>query len=304
MISSRAVLISSSLRPSRPACHPGLSSRFVVSPGLPVPRLVSRSIVPLGPSRHLVLLSCHFYRYPVGFCPNSWRRRERQWEVAACGLFFFSCAVFLSSLSFASSLGSPRRGVGSFPFPTVAASAWVPHHLIRSVHLIRPHCPIISSHHGTEALVSVVCEASNDGMAVSSAHHLIPSSSWSVSPVISSHASRRASRPHIPGHQRGRDEGRSKQTNTQERGGTGTRNRGARRGEEQKRERQYNGDGTRTEQERQASKDNEDMRRNHEQEQDAPHPFSPDPLAAGSRRFAGLILSPAPGAWDGRTAIS
>lgn len=218
--------------------------------------------------------------------------------------FFFSCAVFLSSLSFASSLGSPRRGVGSFPFPTVAASAWVPHHLIRSVHLIRPHCPIISSHHGTEALVSVVFQASNDGMAVSSDHHLIPSSSWSVSPVISSHASRRASRPHIPGHQRGRDEGRSKQTNTQERGGTGTRNRGARRGEEQKRERQYNGDGTRTEQERQASKDNEDMRRNHEQEQDAPHPFSPDPLAAGSRRFAGLILSPAPGAWDERTAIS
>lgn len=35
-----------------------------------------------------------------------------------------------------------------------------------------------------------------------------------------------------------------------------------------------------------------------------PFIISPDPLAAGSRRFAGLILSPAPGAWDEQMKIS
>lgn len=218
---------------------------------------------------------------------------------------FFSCAVFLSSLSFASSLGSPRRGVGSFPFPTVAASAWVPHHLIRSVHLIRPHCPIISSHHGTEALVSVVFQASNDGMAVSSAHHLIPSPSWSVSPgrlvscvspghLVHIYRVINADGTKDEASKRTRKNGEGPGRETGEQDGAKNRNENG----------NTTGTGRWAAQERQASKDNEDMRRNHEQEQDAPHPFSPDPLAAGSRRFAGLILSPAPGAWDERTAIS
>ena len=116
-------------------------------------------------------------------------------------------------------------------------------------------------------------------------HHLIPSPSCSVSPAVSSHASRLASRPHIPGHQRGR-EGRSKQANTQnwdEKPGSKT-------GRRTERGRQDNGkrkNGTRT----MASKAGEGATGtcgNHAQEQNAPHSFSPDPLAAGSHLFAGL----------------
>lgn len=156
MISSRAVLISSSLRQSRPACRPGspfCSAPRSISP-LGSPCLGSFLVLSFRPV-HLVISSCSrviSIAIPSGLAPihGGEGSDNGRWQRA---VFFFSCAVFLSSLSFASSLGSPRRGVGSFPFPTVAASAWVPHHLIRSVHLIRPHCPIISSHHGTEALV-------------------------------------------------------------------------------------------------------------------------------------------------------
>lgn len=85
-----AVLISSSLRLS-----PRLPPRLV-APGLSfrsAPRASARfsfyrSARFISSSRHLVLLSCRFYRHPVGACPIHDGEGSRQRDMAACGLFF------------------------------------------------------------------------------------------------------------------------------------------------------------------------------------------------------------------------
>lgn len=195
MISSRAVLISSSLRPSRPACRPGLSSRLVVSPGLSVPSLRSTCRVSarscsigssrlISSSRYLVLLSCRVYRY-LGL-PHPWRRRE-QANGDASGAFLyapFSSAHYRSSCHLVLIIGAASTDV-------IISSS---HHLIRPARLTRPHCPISSRSGGVG-----VCHLSSkqrrhgghplgsSSHPIISSHHLIPSPSWSVSPAVSSH---------------------------------------------------------------------------------------------------------------------
>lgn len=277
-----AVLISSSLLPS-----PRLPPRSV-APGLSfrsAPRASARfsfyrSARFISSSRHLVLFSCRFYRHPVGACPihgGGLAAGAGNWDGG--GIFFmrrFPQLIIVSPVIRFSSSGaaSDRCGFDG------AVSTVPSHHLIRLVSLV----PIAPSHHGAEALVSVVFQASNNGMAVPRF-------------IISSHPRHGASRPpsrlmrlvwHLVPIYRvingdGKDEA-SKRTRK-----TGTRNRGVGRGEG----RNENGNTTGTgrwqhKNGKQASKGNGDIRRNHGQEQDSPHPFSPDPIAVGSHRFAGL----------------
>lgn len=196
-------LIATPIAPlAAPVCRP----RLVVSLGSPCVCsflvLSLRSFHLVIPSSRLILLS--FLSSSRRCLPHSWRRigswgRQLGWRRA-----------FLDAPFSSAHYRSPRHQVliigGAAPDRCGfdgAVSTVPSHHLIRLVSLV----PIAtSSHHGAEALVSVVFQASNYGMAVPrliiSSHHLIPSPSWSVLPVISSHASRRASLPHIPGHQR------------------------------------------------------------------------------------------------------
>ena len=181
--------------PIAPVCRlgsPFCSAPRSISPlGLVVSRLVpvlSVRPVLVSSSRHLILLSCRFYRYPVGACPNSWRRREQATGGGGVRSFFFSRAPFSPA-----HYHSPRHqvliigGASDRCGLDGTVSTVSSHHLIRIVSLV----PIVPSHHGAEALVSVVFQASNNGMAVPrfiiSSHHFIPSPSWSVSPAVSSH---------------------------------------------------------------------------------------------------------------------
>lgn len=240
MISSRAVLISSSLRPSRPACRPGLSSRLVVSPGLSVPSLRSTCRVSarscsigssrlVSSSRYLVLLSCRFYRY-LGL-PHPWRRREQATGTPA-GLFFTRrfpqlvviCLVIRLSSSGRRIVSVPHRGglgVGSsLSHPSGSSYSSPLSYLITE----RRRWCLSSFKQATTAWRP-------SPRFIISSHHLIPSPSWSVSSAVSSHASRWASRPHIPGHQRRRDENEASKRTRKNGEGTGTRNRGVGRDE-------------------------------------------------------------------------
>lgn len=235
MISSRAVLISSSLRQSRPACRPGspfCSAPRSISP-LGSPCLGSFLVLSFRPV-HIVISSSRLALLPFlsssrRGLPHSWRRigggdgRQRRWRRG-----FSLRAVFLSSLSFALSSGSHHRGDLDER----------DHFIISSVRLISliPHCPGSSWNGG--GIGPVIFQASNDGMAASrliiSSHYLIPSPSWSVSPgrlvsCVSSGVSH-----DTPGTSTSGRGGRNKQANTKKPGrvGDGTRNRGARRGEE------------------------------------------------------------------------
>lgn len=166
-------------------------------------------------------------------------------------------------------------------------------------------CRLVRRGRGAERFPIVVRaimgQASNEAMAS------IPSRSISSRLIISSHPPHETSRPssrpmrlanHLerippPGHQRGKsDDEASKRTRKNRKAGT--------RNEEQdgaktERTQQDNGE-KRSENGRQASKqrkDDEDIRRNHAQEQ-RPSSFSPDPLAVGSRRAIGLNQFPRP----------
>lgn len=191
-----AVLISSSLRPSRSACHPGspfCSAPRSVSPlglsclgSFPFYRFVRFSSRPLG---RLILFSCRFYRYHVGACPIHDGEGSRQRDVAACGLFSlvhrFPQLIIIRPVI---RLFQSRWRLIVPPPPCEPRRLFL---IISSARLVSLVPIATSSHHGAEALVSVVFQASNDGMAVPrliiSSHHFIPSPSWSVSPAVSSH---------------------------------------------------------------------------------------------------------------------
>lgn len=151
---------------------------------------------------------------------------------------FFSCAVFTSSLSFAHIIGFSSSGRRIVPFPAVASSSGVPHHLIR---LISPVSLPPLAHHGGGGACHLSSKQRryprHDGPS-SSSHPItgkVAAVAGSVSSVVSSCASRPPSRL-IPGHQRG-EWGRTKQSkrtrkNMRNRdGGTGEQN-GAKNGSE------------------------------------------------------------------------
>ena len=243
-------LIATPIAPlAAPVCRP----RLVVSLGSPCVCsflvLSLRSVHLVIPSSRLILLS--FLSSSRRCLPHSWRRigswgRQLGWRRD------FLYAPFSSA-----DYRSPRHQVliiGGGRRPIVVGSTG------RS-----RRCPLIissgSSHSSplphliTERrrwCLSYFKQATTTWRSLGSSSH----------PIISSHprhgascppfrlmASRRASRPHIPGHQRGRG-GRSKQANTQNR----DEKPGSRSGRRTKRERKYNGDGTMAAQERQASK--------------------------------------------------
>ena len=244
-------------------------------------------------SRPLVISSCSLVvsiAIPSGLAPIHDGEGSRQLEVAACGLFFSLVRRFPQLIIIRPVIGSSSTGRLIAPSPPWGLGVGSSRHLIRSVHLTRrPNCPISPSNGRRRGSVRRLSskQRRHGGFLGSSSH-----------PIISSHprheASRppsrlmrlgRASRPHIPGHQRGRG-GRSKQANTQNR----DEKPGSKTGRRTERGRQDNGkrkNGTRT----MASKAGEGATRtcgNHAQEQNAPHSFSPDPLAAGSHLFASL----------------
>lgn len=220
MISSRAVLISSSLRPSRPACHPGLSSRFVVSPGLPVPsprsacRVSARSCSigssgSSGSSRHLILLSCRFYRYPVGACPIHGGGLAAGMVGNGDGGGAFLYAPF-SSAHYRSHCHRVLI-IGAVSTDGIVSSS---HHLIiSSVRLISlvPRCPIISSRSGGVGACHLSSKQRQHGGLLGSSSHPIPVMGRLVSCVSSSVSH------DTPGTSTSRRGGRSKQTNTQKR---------------------------------------------------------------------------------------
>lgn len=162
-IDSGVVAISFFMRRSHQLIHiirrPVFSSRLsfrsapqsLAPPGSPVPRPVLRPVAtPRFSSRHLVISSSHpvisfAYRflssYRIGLVPFTAAKRRRWWRATGTEAGgFFSCAVFLSSLSFAPSSGSPHRGRRPIVVvSTVVVSTTAPHHLIRFISLI-PHC--------------------------------------------------------------------------------------------------------------------------------------------------------------------
>lgn len=290
MISSRTVLISSSLRLSPRSVAPGLS--FARAPRAAARFSFYRSARFISSSRHLILLSCRFYRYTVGACHihgEGLAAAGQATGAAACGLFFslvhrFPQLIIIRPVIRVSSSGR-RLIVPSPPW----GSALVPHHLIRSAHLTRPQLPHLTMEREAawkrSPSFKQATTAWRPSRLIVSSHHLIPSVMERLVPPSRLMRLGRASRPHIPGHQRGRG-GRSKQANTQNR----DEKPGSKTGRRTERGRQDNGkrkNGTRT----MASKAGEGATGtcgNHAQEQNAPHFFSPDPLAAGSHLFAGL----------------
>ena len=190
MFSSRAVLISSSLLLA-PLAVP--VRRFARLPASSSPRSAyrclgsSRSIAPPGLSRpssyrHLILLACRFsIAILSGLIPihgGGWRTMG----TVSDGLFFFSCAVFLSSLSFAPSSGSPpswRRMIVMGPTGRSRRRSII---ISSGSSYSSPLPPSGSSWKRGEAGMPVIFQASNGIMAsISSwslsAHHLIPSPS-------------------------------------------------------------------------------------------------------------------------------
>lgn len=151
-----------------------------------------------------------------------------------------------SSRRWASNRFRPRRGGFDDGFLVISSGL---------IHLARPIAPV---HQIVDGMSPVISQASNDitasipswrfpGFIISSIH-LIPFPSWSVSPVISSaHLVMRLGQAshNIPGTSTGTDEA-SKRTRKPGRE-NGTRNRGARRGEDgTNTTRQRGGDGART----------------------------------------------------------
>ena len=221
MISSRAVLISSSLRPSRPACHPGLSSRFVVSPGFPVPRLVSRSIVPPGSYRHLVISSCSrviSIAIPSGLAPihGGEGSDNGRWRRAV----FFLVRRFpqLVVIRLVIRLSSSGRRIVSVPHRGGLGVGSSSSHPLGSSHSSPLPNHLISSRNG--GVGPVIFQASNDGMTtprlILSSHHLIPSVMERLVRRLVSCVSSSVSN-NTPGTSTSGLGGRSKQTNTQER---------------------------------------------------------------------------------------
>ena len=182
-----------------------------------------------------------------------------------------SRAVFLSSLSFALSSGSPRRGR-------------------RLIVFVPRRC-------GLDGFLII-----SSGSSISS-NHLIPS--WSVSPAVSSNASRADVSHDMLGASTGR-EGRSKQANTK----TRTRKRDEKPGSKTGRGR--NERNKTTEMERGRNEDGKQAmkrRRGHTTQsrirtKRPSHPFRPTPSPQVLVGSPASNRSPAPGAWDERMKMS
>lgn len=253
--------------------------------------------------------SCHpvrsllFYHRPIGAYPIHGSGSAAKGVGSGDGAGLFLCAVFLSSLSFAMSSGSPRRGRrlivfvqrrgGLDGFLTISSGS--------SISLAQSP----QSHHGWRRVSVILFKQATRLWHPS--HHGASHLGSSSHPIISSHphheASRLSSRPmrlanHLeripsPRHQRGKSDGEASKR-TRKNGKAGTRNGeqdGVKNGTNTTRQRKE-----RTGRGRTASKQGEgngDIRRNHAQEQRLSS-FSPDPLAVGSRRFIGLNQFPRP----------
>lgn len=305
MISSCVVPISSSASSAAPLVRPVLSFLF----GSPV--LSSRSAFrasacsppcrSLRPARLVLSSSCRLVRLSLSIIILSWlvpftAAGASNEDGGVAVSFFFSCAVFVSSLSFAHIIGFSSSGASDRPVPRRGGFV-VSSPSSHPAHLTRPHCPRV--HHGGGGVCHLSSKQRHHGglspRLIISSHHGDDRRRWrgASRPGVSSYASRSSSRL-IPGHQRGGEwGGRTKQAREHKRTGeNGTRNR-AKNGTRTARQRGAKPKRKRTDG---VSKQEETTRAcgNHAQEQKRQSSFSPDPLTIGSRRFAGLKCSPAP----------
>lgn len=265
-------LIATPITPRLPPRSVVPACRFARAPRSSARFSFYRSARFISSSRHLVLLSCRFYRHPVVDCPihGGEGSGNGRWQRAV----FFSRAPFPPAhyhsprhqalpIGIASDRPVPAVGLG------IGSSSSHPLGLSHS----SPHCPI-SSRSGGVGVCRLSSKQRRHGGP--SAHHLI-SSSHPI-PVMERLASAsrlmrlgRASRPHIPGHQRGRDENKTSKRTRKAGAGKRDEKPGSKTGRRTKRTQQDNGAGSMErgrKTSKQASKQwgNDGIRRNHAQE--------------------------------------
>lgn len=223
MISSRAVLISSSLRQSRPACRPGspfCSAPRSISP-LGSPCLGSFLVLSFRPV-HLVISSCSrviSIAIPSGLAPihGGEGSDNGRWQRA---VFFFLVRRFpqLVVIRLVIRLSSSGRRIVSVPHRGGLGVGSSSSHPLGSSHSSPLPNHLISSRNG--GVGPVIFQASNDGMTtprlILSSHHLIPSVMERLVRRLVSCVSSSVSN-NTPGTSTSGLGGRSKQTNTQER---------------------------------------------------------------------------------------
>ena len=272
MISSCVVPISSSASSAAPLVRPVLSFLF----GSPV--LSSRSAFrasacsppcrSLRPARLVLSSSCRLVRLSLSIIILSWlvpftAAGASNEDGGVAVSFFFSCAVFVSSLSFAHIIGFSSSGASDRPVPRRGGFV-VSSPSSHPAHLTRPHCPRV--HHGGGGVCHLSSKQRHHGglspRLIISSHHGDDRRRWrgASRPGVSSYASRSSSRL-IPGHQRGGEWGGADEASKR------TQKNGRKRDEKPGEKRNENGKTTRSEAEtktdgrsKQAGRDNEGMR--------------------------------------------
>lgn len=300
-------LIATPITPRLPPRSVVPACRFARAPRSSARFSFYRSARFISSSRHLVLLSCRFYRHPVVDCPihGGEGSGNGRWQRAV----FFSRAPFPPAhyhsprhqalpIGIASDRPVPAVGLG------IGSSSSHPLGLSHSFSLV-PSLPHLITERRRWCLSSFK-QATTAWRSLGSSSHLI----------ISSHPRHGASRPSsrlmrlvgrlalYTGSSTSRRGERSKQTNTKERGGTGTRNRGAGLGEERNENGNTTGTGRWQHKNGKQARTTEICDAIMSKNKTPLILFRPTPSLRVLSNLRTSNKSPAPGAWDERTAIS